>query len=96
GVKIVKIEVNDLRDNTYYALIHMDVNNRRLTIDSRPSDAIAIAIRTGAPIFVEENVIKKSSKADISKKGDKVVTDSNEWEDILENLSSDDFGKYKM
>ncbi|HOP86163.1 MAG TPA: bifunctional nuclease family protein [Syntrophorhabdaceae bacterium] len=95
-VKVVKIEVNDLRDNTYYALIHLDVNNKRLTIDSRPSDAIAIAIRVGAPIFVEESVIKKSSKVDLEGKGDKVVTDSNEWEDILENLSTDDFGKYKM
>jgi len=95
-IKVVKIEVNDLRDNTYYALIHLDVNNRRLTIDSRPSDAIAIAIRVGAPIFVEESVIKKSSKVDLESKGDKVVTDSNEWEDILENLSTDDFGKYKM
>ncbi|MCX7966089.1 MAG: bifunctional nuclease family protein [Syntrophorhabdaceae bacterium] len=95
-VKVVKIEVNDLRDNTYYALIHLDVNNKRLTIDSRPSDAIAIAIRVGAPIFVEESVIKKSSKVDLEGKGDKVVTDSSEWEDILENLSTDDFGKYKM
>jgi hypothetical protein len=96
GVTLVKIEVNDLRDNTYFALLHLDVEGKRLVIDSRPSDAIAIALRTGAPIFVEEAVIMKSSKVDISKKGDKVVTDTTEWEDILENLSQDDFGKYKM
>jgi bifunctional DNase/RNase len=96
GVKVLKIEVNDLKDNTYYALIHFDVNKKRLVLDSRPSDAIAIALRTAAPIFVEEAVIKKSAKVDLTTKGDKVVTDTTEWEDILENLSSDDFGKYKM
>ena len=96
GIKVVKIEVNDLKDNTYYALIHMDVNNKRLTIDARPSDALAIALRTGASIFVEESVIQRSAKVDLSQKGDKVVTDTTEWEEILENLSQDDFGKYKM
>ncbi|HEX2967376.1 MAG TPA: bifunctional nuclease family protein [Syntrophorhabdaceae bacterium] len=94
--KVVKIEVNDLKDNTYYAILHLEVNKRRFTVDSRPSDAIAIAIRTGASIFVEESVIQRSAKVDLSQKGDKVVTDTSEWEDILENLSQDDFGKYKM
>ena len=96
GAKVVKIEVNDLKDNTYYALLHMEVNKKRLVIDSRPSDAIAIALRTGASIFVDESVIKRAAKIDLSQKSGKVVTDTNEWEDILENLSSDDFGKYKM
>ncbi|MBP6941679.1 MAG: bifunctional nuclease family protein [Syntrophorhabdaceae bacterium] len=96
GIKVIKIEVNDLKDNTYYALIHMDVNDKRLTIDARPSDALAIALRTGASIFVEESVIQRSAKVDLSQKGDKVVTDTTEWEEILENLSQDDFGKYKM
>ncbi|MBP1734124.1 MAG: hypothetical protein H6Q53_411 [Deltaproteobacteria bacterium] len=96
GAKIVKIEVNDLKDNTYFALLHMEVNKKRYVIDSRPSDAIAIALRTGASIFVDESVIKRAAKIDLSQKSGKVVTDTNEWEDILENLSSDDFGKYKM
>ena len=96
GVKVIKIEVNDLKDNTYYALLHLEVKGKRLVIDSRPSDALAIALRTGAPIFVEESVIKRSAKVDLGQKGDKVVTDSSDWEEILENLSPDDFGKYKM
>jgi bifunctional DNase/RNase len=96
GARIVKIEVTDLKDNTYYALLYMEVNRKKLVIDSRPSDAIAIALRTGASIFVEESVIKRAAKIDLSQKSGKVVTDTNEWEDILENLSSDDFGKYKM
>ena len=97
SVKVLKIEVNDLKDNTYYALIHLDVNKKRMVIDSRPSDAIAIALRTSAPIFVEESVIQRSAKVDLStQKEDKVVTESSDWEDILEKLSQDDFGKYKM
>lgn len=96
GVKVVKIEINDLRDNTYFAIIHMEVDNKRMAIDSRPSDAIALSLRVGASIFVEENVIKKSAKVDLAKKEDKVVVDTTEWEEILENLSPDDFGKYKM
>jgi uncharacterized protein len=96
GVRIVKIEVNDLRDNTYFAVIHMEIDKKRMVIDSRPSDAIALALRVGASIFVEENVIKKSAKVDLEKKEDKVVVDTTEWEEILENLSPDDFGKYKM
>lgn len=96
GVKVVKIEVNDLRDNTYFAVIHMEVDKKRMVIDSRPSDAIALALRVGASIFVEESVIKKSAKVDLAKKEDKVVVDTTEWEEILENLSPDDFGKYKM
>ena len=94
--KVVKIEVNDLKDNTYYAMIHLEVGGQRLTIDSRPSDAIALALRVGASIWVDEAVIKKSAKVELSKKEDKVVVDTSEWEDILENLSPDDFGKYKM
>lgn len=95
-VKVVKIEINDLRDNTYFAVIHMEIDKKRMVIDSRPSDAIALALRVGASIFVEENVIKKSAKVDLARKEDKVVVDTTEWEEILENLSPDDFGKYKM
>jgi uncharacterized protein len=96
GVKVVRIEVNDLKDNTYFAMLHLEIEDRRLVIDARPSDAIAIALRVNAPIFVDENVIKKSAKVELSKKEDKVVVETGEWEEILENLSPDDFGKYKM
>jgi uncharacterized protein len=97
SVKVLKIEVNDLKDNTYYALLHIDVNKKRMVIDARPSDAIAIALRTNAPIFVEESVIQRSAKVDLTtQKEDKIVSENTDWEDILENLSQDDFGKYKM
>ena len=93
-VKIQKIEVTDLKDNTFYAIIHLNADGRELTIDSRPSDAIAIALRTKAPIFVSQEVIDKSRKVTVEKTDDKEQKEK--WAEILENLSPEDFGKYKM
>ena len=93
-VKVQKIEVTDLRDNTFYAIIHLNADGRELTIDSRPSDAIAIALRTKAAIFVSQKVIDKSRKVTVEKTDDKEQKEK--WAEILENLSPEDFGKYKM
>lgn len=97
-VQVIKVEVTDLADNTFYAKITLSHQGREFSIDSRPSDAIAIALRTKAPIFVDKKVIEKSRKVDIAKEGkvgeEKVKKEK--WSEILENLSPDDFGKYKM
>ena len=61
GGDISYILVSDLRDDTFYALINVDVNGTRLEIDSRPSDAIALAVRAGVPIFVAETVMERAS-----------------------------------
>ncbi|UCC66659.1 MAG: bifunctional nuclease family protein [Deltaproteobacteria bacterium] len=92
GVQVIKIEVNDLRDNTFYAIIHLEIEGGHYAIDSRPSDAIALALRTNSPIYVEEEVIEKSSKIDLrkQKEGEEGL------DELLEGLSSKDFGKYKM
>ena len=97
-IKVNKIEICDLRDNTYYAFIHLIKNGEDLSIDSRPSDAIALALRAKAPIFVSDEVLKKSKQIDSTREG--VATDKTEqgkkWQDILEKLNPEDFGKYKM
>ena len=97
-IKINKIEISDLRDNTYFALIHLTSGGKALSIDSRPSDAIAIALRTQAPIFVSDEVLRKSKQIEATKEG--VPVDKSEqgkkWQDILEKLKPEDFGKYKM
>lgn len=77
-IKITKIVITDLIDNTYYALIHTFDGVREKTIDSRPSDAVAIALRVQAPIFVEEDIFELR-KAD-------------ELEEWLKNLKPEDFG----
>ncbi|MBW2039086.1 MAG: bifunctional nuclease family protein [Deltaproteobacteria bacterium] len=92
GIKVIKIEVNDLRENTFYAIIHLEMDGAQYAIDARPSDSIALALRTNSPIYVEEEVIEKSSKIDLRqhKEGEE------ELDEVLEGLSSKDFGKYKM
>jgi len=93
-IKVNKIEICDLRDNTYYALIHLMNKGEALSIDSRPSDAIALALRTRAPIFVSEEVLKKSKQIEASKES--VAADKSEqgksWQEILEKLNPEDFG----
>jgi bifunctional DNase/RNase len=91
-ISVEKIVVNDVRDNTFYALIHCLYNNNRLTIDSRPSDAIALALRTDAPIYVDEEVVNKAH----SLRFDENLEDSEKLKKWLESLRPEDFGKYKM
>ncbi len=92
--KIDHIMVNDLKDNTFYAVISIVLNGNKFNIDSRPSDAIAVALRAKAPIYVSEKVIEEAKSIDLSEsiKDD----DSEQWKKWLENLSPEDFGKYEM
>ncbi len=97
-VNLERIEVTDLKDNTYFAILHLKVGNRKLAVDSRPSDAIALALRTESPIYVHEEVLDRSRQADASKMEEQMATpeDRDKWTEVLENLSPDAFGKYKM
>src|SRR5215510_4227581 len=58
--RVVKVEVNDLRENTFFAVIHLQLGSAEIAVDSRPSDAIALALRVAAPIFVDEEVVAKA------------------------------------
>ena len=90
--RIDKIVVSDLKENTFYALIYLHVNGDVMAIDARPSDAIALALRARAPIFVEETVIDNAKTVDLApEKGD--AERLQKW---LESLDPDDMGKYKM
>ena len=91
-VKIEKIVVTDLRENTYYAIIYLiDREGKIHEIDSRPSDAIALSLRVGCKLFIDEDVIEKSHSAEYSNK-----SEVDKWTEYLENLSPEAFGKYKM
>jgi uncharacterized protein len=91
--KVEKIVVNDLRDNTFFALIHLRLGEEEITVDSRPSDAIAVALRVGAPIFVEEDVVRRAKSVEVAPKESDDQEKLKEW---LDNLKPEDFGKYKM
>ena len=96
AIEVTRVEVCDLRDNTYFALIHLNREGQESTIDARPSDAIALALRVKAPIYVAEVVIQKARRVDLSAKEAITTEDAKKWTEILEGLDPDDFGKYKM
>ncbi len=90
--EVLKIVVCDLQENTFYALIYLSLNGDTLAIDARPSDAIALALRTRAPIFVEDTVIDHAKTVDITPD----QHDADRLHKWLESLDPDDLGKYKM
>jgi bifunctional DNase/RNase len=95
--KVTRIEIVDLRNNTFFACIHLQRNDNILIVDSRPSDAIALALRVNCPIFIDEKVIEKSRNIDFAKKVDELdKKKTEELKEFLENLPEEDFGKYKM
>jgi len=98
GGRVGRIDIDSLEDNVYYAKIHIQApEGRERLIDSRPSDAIALALRVGADVFAEESVLKKSSVVEV-RTAENMQDDDQEnlWSDFLENLDPSAFGKYKM
>ena len=90
--KVEKIVINDLRDNTFFARIHLSRGAATWTIDSRPSDAIALALRSKADIFVEEEVLEKSRT--LREEGEE--QDPERLRKWLEEVNPEELGKYKM
>ena len=96
-VTVNKIVIADIRNNTFFANIYLSKEGQNYTIDARPSDAIALALRAHAPIFVDETVIEKSRSVDFGIKiSDLDKMKEDKIKEFLENLSAEDFGKYKM
>ena len=92
--KVVKVVVTDLRENTFYAVIQLQLGATEVTVDSRPSDAIALALRVGAPIFVEEEVILKAKSTEgKGEPGEKSGTpdDPSKVKEWLESIKPGDF-----
>ncbi len=98
GAKIKSIVINDLHNEVFYAQIVLDVNGRRLDIDSRPSDALALAVRAKVPIYVAESVIEKAAitpEEDISEGASDDKLKSSPFKDLIDGLNLDDFGEEK-
>ena len=95
--RVSKIVVTDLRENTFYAVIHLRVGTRDLTVDSRPSDAIALALRVEAPIFVDDAVLTKAESVEVKvakdPEGTGKVDDPAQIKEWLESLKPGDFDK---
>lgn len=87
-----KIVVTELKDDTFFAVIWLEREGRAVSVDSRPSDALALALRMDCPIFVEDQVLKVSKQASLSSER----ATSDELKKLFEGLTDDDLGKYKM
>lgn len=95
GIKVLRVEVTKIENNTFYAEITLSQATRMVDIDARPSDAIALALRTGTPIHVADDVVKKAGiVVEGSQRGEGEQGD--ELNDLLANLPDEIFGKYKM
>jgi len=93
-VTLTRVVIHDLKENTFYANLYLDVEGEELIVDSRPSDAIALAIRVKAPIFVTESVIKATKQMGIL--ASDLLGEGDELKTIIENMKPEDFGKFKM
>lgn len=92
GAAIERIVISDLRDSTFFAIIHLDRKGEKLSLDSRPSDAIALALRAEAPIFVLRDVLERANAVD----HDQGASEEEKIRKMLEELGPEDLGKYTM
>ncbi|NDC82082.1 bifunctional nuclease family protein [bacterium] len=91
GGKVVKVAINDILDNTFYAFVEILSNSgTSLKVDARPSDAIAIAVRTGSPVFVSESVMAKAKMVNAEKDEE----EAQKFREFIDNIKPDDFSKY--
>jgi uncharacterized protein len=90
--RVDRIVVSDLKDNTFFAIIHLTVRGERIAVDARPSDAIALALRTRSPILVEESVIDNAKSVEVFSE----PMDNARLQKWLESLDPSELGKYKM
>src|SRR6187455_265235 len=90
--RVDRVVVSELKENTFYAVIHLTVQGERVAIDARPSDAIALALRTHSPILVEESVIDNAKVVDFTAE----PGDNARLQKWLESLDPEELGKYKM
>lgn len=94
-VEVIKVVITELKDDTFYAVVHLIVDGKELEIDSRPSDAIALSVRVEAPLFCTEKVLEAADDLGLLKQRSD-LGDSEDLKRWLETLNPDDFGKYKM
>jgi bifunctional DNase/RNase len=95
-VEVDRVEISDLKNETFYAWIYLSANDRETKIDARPSDALAIALRTGSRIYINENVIQKYETIMTRNETETLDGEAKERTEILEKLSPKDFQRYKI
>lgn len=92
--RVDRVEITEIKDQTFYALIHLRTNGQVTKIDARPSDSIALALKTGAAIFVNEELF--NTRTESSSERPPIPTDRESLRDRLKNINPEDFGKYSL
>jgi bifunctional DNase/RNase len=93
-VSLTRVVINELKGNTFYAKLYLSVDGKELIVDSRPSDAIAIAIRLKAPVFVAKSVMETAKELGLFVST--LLGDEDELKALIEEMKPEDFGKFKM
>jgi bifunctional DNase/RNase len=96
GYTVSRVVITELKDATFYAVIHLNSGSGELALDSRPSDAVALAVRSESPIFVMADVLESSAVDMSSIEEDSSSAEKDEWLEMLENMDPEDYSKYKM
>jgi bifunctional DNase/RNase len=92
GGTLAKVVISDLKENTFFATLHVRQGDREVSVDARPSDAIALALRADAPIFVLQSVLNQAQAVDLAAK----ATDQEKLKKWLEEISPEELGKWTM
>jgi len=93
-VSLARVVINDIKGNTFYANLHLNVEGKEIVVDSRPSDAIALAVRVKAPIFIADSVVEATKQLGLF--ASNLLKEQDELKSIIENMKPEDFGKFKM
>lgn len=93
-VSLTRVVINDIKGNTFYANLYLNVEGREVIVDSRPSDAIALAVRVKAPIFIAESVVEATKQLGLF--ASNLLEEQDELKTIIEDMKPEDFGKFKM
>jgi len=93
-VTLKRVVINDIKDNTFYANLYLIVDGKEMVVDSRPSDAIALAVREKAPIFISESVVEATKNLGLL--ASRLLEDGDELKEIIKKMKPEDFGEYKM
>lgn len=96
GFKVSRVVITELKETTFFAVIHLTSSSGEVELDSRPSDAVALAVRSDAPIFVMEEVLNSSAVDMSTIQGGSPSSERDEWLEMLENMDPEDYSKYKM
>lgn len=96
GYSISKVVITELKDTTFYAVIYLSSASGDMELDSRPSDAVALAVRSETPIYVMEDILDRSAVDMSTIEEEATSTQKDEWLEMLENMDPEDYSKYKM